>query len=99
MSYFKLLEIFVLSVLFDKSDYNFRDKRFKPMKILVVGILTGNVAFTVYLLQVLTDMHDKVALSCPDVLTEAERKWRYEQVTKPKLAPPELAGKQATPVP
>lgn len=99
MAYFKLLETFVLSVLFDKSDYNFRDKRFKPLKILVVIMLTSNVIFTVYLLQVLTDMHDKVALSCPAVLTEAERKWRQEQAVKPKLVSSKLTGKQSTPAP
>lgn len=70
MNYFKILETFVLTVLMDKTEYNFFHKNFRPVKLLVILALTGNVAFTVYLLTKLTHIHDVITRYCPVVFEE-----------------------------
>lgn len=78
MSYFRLLEMFVLTVLMDKNEYNFFHKNFRPVKLMVVLILSANVVFTGYLLNKLTRVHDVILDQCPTV---------FEKKTTPPKAP------------
>ena len=67
MNYFRLLETFVLTVLMDKNEYNFFHKNFRPVKLMVVLVLTANLVFTGYLLNKLTRVHDVILDQCPTV--------------------------------
>lgn len=67
IAYLKLLETFVLGVLMDKTEYNFFHKNFRPVKLLVILLLTGNVAFTVYLLAKFNRVHEVIVAQCPSV--------------------------------
>lgn len=70
MTYLKLLETFVLSVLMDKSEYNFFHKNFRPVKLLVIMVLSGNVIFTGYLLSKFNRVHEVIAQRCPVVFED-----------------------------
>ena len=67
MTYLKILETFVLSVLMDKNEYNFFHKNFRPVKLLVILFLVSNLGFTVYLLTKLNRVYVVVAEYCPYV--------------------------------
>ena len=67
MTYLKLLETFVLGVLMDKNEYNFFHKNFRPIKLLVILLLSGNVMFTVYLLGKFNRLHQVIVAHCPAV--------------------------------
>ena len=76
MEYFILLETFVLSVLFEKDEYNFKNKTFKPMKVLVVFLLLVNIWFTFFLLASIHRIQQRVEQTCPqvfEVLPSAEK--------------------------
>lgn len=67
MTYLKLLETFVLGVLMDKNEYNFFHKNFRPIKLLVILLLSGNVMFTIYLLGKFNRVHEVIVAHCPAV--------------------------------
>lgn len=67
MTYLKLLETFVLGVLMDKNEYNFFHKNFRPIKLLVILLLSGNVIFTGYLLTKFNRVHQVIVEHCPAV--------------------------------
>ena len=75
MFYFKILETFIFSVLLDKSEYNIFHKNFKPIKTLVILILFGNLFFSVYLMNTLFKVHQRIELICPVI---------YDEVTEEK---------------
>lgn len=70
MEYITALQMFIVSVLFDKNDYNFKHKNFKPLKVLVVFALLGNLWFTVYLLNTIHRIQQRVEKECPGLLIE-----------------------------
>ena len=74
MAYLKILEVFVLSILMDKTEYNFFHKNFKPLKLVTVIILVGNLFFTGYLVMVLDRTYKKLEKACPQVLVPAKQK-------------------------
>lgn len=71
MFYVKILETFIFSVLLDKSEYNIFHKNFKPIKIMVILILFGNVGFSVYLMNTLFKVHQRIEAMCPIIYDEA----------------------------
>lgn len=74
MFYIKLLETFIFSVLLDKNEYNIFHKNFKPIKIIVILILFGNVFFSVYLMNTLFKVHQRIEVLCPVIYDEATEK-------------------------
>lgn len=74
MAYLKLLEVFVLSVLMDKTEYNFFHKNFKPLRVIAISILVGNLFFTFYLVSVLNKTHQLLEQSCPQIFEIAKAK-------------------------
>lgn len=68
--YFKLLETFVLKVLFSKDEYNITSKNFNPIRFFVITILVLNVFFTMYLLSRLNHVYVKVEAMCPAAIEE-----------------------------
>lgn len=73
VTYLKILETFVLSVLMDKTEYNFFHKNFRPVKLLVILFLVSNLGFTVYLLTKLNRVYVVVAEHCPTVFESKTR--------------------------
>ena len=67
MTYLKLLETFVLSVLMDKTEYNFFHKNFRPVKLIIILALVGNVVFTGYLLTKFNRVHAIIMTNCPAI--------------------------------
>lgn len=76
MAYLKILEVFVLSVLMDKTEYNFSHKNFKPIKLVTIVLLIANLIFTVYLLMVLNRTYNVIEKECPVV---------FEKITTKKV--------------
>lgn len=74
MFYIKILETFIFSVLLDKNDYNIFHKNFKPIKIMVILILFGNVFFSMYLMNTLFKVHQRIEEICPNIYDEATEK-------------------------
>lgn len=77
MPYLKILETFVLTVLMDKTEYNFFHKNFRPIRLFTILILVGNVIFTVYLLSKIDRVHKVIVTKCPAV---------FERAAKPAVA-------------
>lgn len=72
--YFKLLETFVLKILFSKDEYKISSKHFNPIRFFVIMMLVLNVPFTVYLLSRLNHVYVKVETMCPVVIQEIVKK-------------------------
>lgn len=70
MDYLTATQMFIISVLFDKSEYNPKHSNFKPIKVMVVFALITNVWFTVYLLKTIHRIQKSVEVECPNVLTK-----------------------------
>lgn len=70
MGYIKILEVFVLNILFSKNEYNVFHKNFKPVKVLVILFLVGNLFFSIYLINVIMKINSNVHEICPDVFKE-----------------------------
>lgn len=68
--YFKLLETFVLKILFSKDEYNITSKNFNPIRFFVISLLVLNVFFTAYLLTRLNRVYVKVEAVCPAAIEE-----------------------------
>lgn len=68
MEYIAALQTFVMTVLFDKGDYNFKHKNFKPIKVMVMFALIGNIWFTAYLLNTIYRIQQLLEKECPTLL-------------------------------
>lgn len=66
--YFKLLETFVLKILFSKDEYKISSKHFNPIRFFVIMMLVLNVPFTIYLLSRLNHVYVTVEATCPLVI-------------------------------
>ena len=85
MAYLKILEVFVLSILMDKTEYNFGHKNFKPIKLVTIVLLFANLIFTVYLLVVLNRTYLVIEKECPVVFEKiAKKKVKEVKVDKEK---------------
>ena len=87
ISYFKLLEIFVLKVLFGKDEYNITSKHFNPLRLTVISILVLNLFFTVYLLSKLNNVYHQVEALCPAVFTNKPVKAVKDKIDKVVVVP------------
>lgn len=72
VDYLTAIQMFIISVLFDKSEYNPKHSNFKPIKVMVVFALITNVWFTVYLLKTIHRIQKSVEVECPSVLIKKE---------------------------
>lgn len=70
MGYIKILEVFILNVLFNKNEYNIFHKNFKPVKVIAILLLVCNVFFTFYLVDVIIKINKNVHEICPDMFKE-----------------------------
>lgn len=66
-TYLKILQVFVLSILFQKDELNFKSKSFKPVKILLVMLAAANVSLSVYLVKTLYRVHNVIVAECPQI--------------------------------
>lgn len=71
--YFKILETFILKVLFSKDEYNLRSKNFNPVKVLIIALLLVNVVFTIYLYSKLSDSYEIINKFCPLLIEQIEK--------------------------
>lgn len=65
LAFFKLLEKFILPLLFHKDEYNIKSSKFNPLRLIVVIFLVANLFFTFYLLKKITHIHDLIKKECP----------------------------------
>lgn len=79
--YFRLLETFVLKILFSKDEYKISSKHFNPIRFFVIMVLVLNVPFTVYLLSRLNHVYVTVERMCPNVIEEITKKKTTQEVT------------------
>lgn len=72
--YFKLLETFVLKILFSKDEYNITSKNFNPVRFFAITVLVLNVFFTFYLLSRLNHVYVTLETTCPNAIEEIVKK-------------------------
>lgn len=77
--YFKILEVFVLSVLFQKDELNFRHKNFKPLRVLFLMVVALNFVFTGFLIKKLYTAHEAIRDSCPYLYGEVAKSQKQEE--------------------
>lgn len=74
MFYFKLLEQFLIRIMFSKDEYNIKSKHFNPIRVITVTLLIINLAFTVFLIYKSNHMYEYVLKVCPDAFSEYNQK-------------------------
>lgn len=67
IEFFTALKYFVSAVLIDKGEYNFRSKKFNPVKVMINFILIGNLWFTGFLLTKLYHIQQVIEVNCPSI--------------------------------
>lgn len=72
--YLRILEVFVLSVLFQKDELNFRHKNFKPLRVLFLLVVLLNFLFTGFLIKKLYVAHEAIRTTCPYLYSETVKK-------------------------
>lgn len=70
MEYISALQMFIVTVLFDKGEFNFKNKNFKPIKVMVIFVLIANVWFSAYLLNSIHRIQKRVEKDCPTILLQ-----------------------------
>lgn len=71
--YFKILEHFILRVLFHKDEYNITSKNFNPIRFFSIMFLVINAFFTCYLLYKMNGLYERIDSFCPAVFQEEEK--------------------------
>lgn len=71
--YFKLLEIFILKILFSKNEYDITSKKFNSIKVFTVIVIVSNLTFTVYLLDKINSIYIKIKTECPSMLVKNKK--------------------------
>lgn len=66
--YFRLLETFLLKIIFSKDEYNIASKSFNPVKFVVIMLLVLNVPFTIFLVMKFHKFFLMVQKMCPQLL-------------------------------
>lgn len=65
--FFKLLEVFILRILFNKNEYNIKSKEFNPIKLFIILILLFNAIFSIYLIIKVNDFYMESIEVCPQL--------------------------------
>lgn len=73
MVYLKLLETFLLRTIFSDGEYKINNKKFNPLKIIIVTILTSGFILSIFLLYKINTIYDNVNRHCPQYFTEREK--------------------------
>lgn len=73
-AYFRILEVFVLSVMFQKDELNFRHKNFKPLRVLFLMVVGLNFVFSIYVSVKLYHAHTAIVAKCPQIYEEPKAK-------------------------
>lgn len=84
MEYIAALQMFIVTVLSDKGDFNFKSKKFNPLKVLINCILIGNIWFTAYLLNTIHRIQQAMEVSCPAILEKNEAAANVAETKKEK---------------
>lgn len=63
--FFKLLELFLLKLLFNKDEYKFNSKNFNPIKVFTIVILFFAAIFNIYLIIKVNNFYNEVIAKCP----------------------------------
>lgn len=72
-AFFKVLEIFVLRVLFSKEEYDINSKKFNPLKIISIIVLTLFPIITIYLHSKLSNAYVLITAVCPDITKDINK--------------------------
>lgn len=81
MVYLKLLETFLLRTIFNDGEYKITSKKFNPLKVIVVTILTSGFVLSIFLLYKINTIYDNVNRHCPTYFIERQK----EKVTKDSI--------------
>lgn len=66
--YFKLLEMFLLRIFFNKDEYNITSKNFNLIKIVFVLIATCSFVLNGFFIYKLNRIHERISVQCPQML-------------------------------
>lgn len=70
LTFIKILEKFILPLLFSKDEYNFKSNKFNPLRLIIIVILVANMFFTGYILNKLAKIYDLIQKECPAVIKD-----------------------------
>ena len=73
MVYLELLETFLLRTIFTDGEYKITSKKFNPLKVIVVTILTSGFVLSIFLLYKINTIYDNVNQHCPTYFTERQK--------------------------
>jgi len=74
MHYFKLLEIFLLKLLFKKDEYKINNKNFNPIKVIIITILLLISLIGIKSLVNLNKLYKLVEKECPKIIEKITKK-------------------------
>lgn len=66
--YLKILEGFLLKILFNRDEYNITSKHFNPVKFIAIMLLVLNVPLTIFLVVKFNKFYLMVEQMCPKLL-------------------------------
>lgn len=67
--YLKILEGFLLRILFNRGEYNIASKHFNPVKFTAIMLLVLNVPLTIFLMVKFNKFYLMVEQMCPKLLS------------------------------
>ena len=80
--YFKLLETFVLKILFARDEYNISSKNFNPVRLVLISLLVLNVPFSVYLLNKIEVLYTAIEKEYPGAIKDLHEKRVKEKLVE-----------------
>lgn len=80
MVYLKLLETFLLRTIFSDGEYKINNKKFNPLKIIIVFILTSGFVLSIFLLYKINTIYDNVNQHCPNYFSAREKEKKAKEI-------------------
>ena len=68
LTFIKLIEIFILKILFNKDEYKITSKNFNPLIVFTILVLLFNVFFSFYLIFKLNIIYNELNKECPEYI-------------------------------
>ncbi len=79
MLYLKLLETFILRVLFTKDEYNFKSKNFSPLKVTMIAFLLFCTSGFFVMIHQTSHAYSVIESTCPGTIEKLTKK-KHEPV-------------------
>lgn len=68
LGYLKVLDVFIISVLFGKGEFDFRSKNFKPLRVMFMLVFMTSVGVNIYFIKKFNKLYDVIKVECKHIL-------------------------------